>query len=429
MVSGLQQGILIQFDTLKTKISLPRDFFPVQLSPKRNIRLSYKKKSDTKDSMRFKLIIKKIEGSLNDKEEKEFQRWYWESPQHRQYFERVKSGLNRELDVVDVKKGWRDLQVKLVNKKHQKLKRVYWEVGVAASILLLIATTFSLTNSASEPNPYDEIVQQEIAPGSPKAILTLENGETLVLNEKTEIIEPYVVSHGNSITYTKETDAAVTERQYNTLSVPRGGEFSLTLSDRTQVWLNSETKIKYPTRFLPDEPRQVELVFGEAYFDVTHSSENGGSSFEVMTGDQKITVLGTKFNIQAYRDEKIYTTLVSGKVTVNTEQKLVELTPGLQSIVSRDLSSDQIHIRKVDVDQVVAWVNGYFKFDRMPLDKMMTILGRWYDLDVVYLSPEKKNLLFSGELKRTSNINGLLVNLQKTGDIEFEIQRKQLKIK
>src|SRR5690606_33390781 len=145
------------------------------------------------------------------------------------------------------------------------------------------------------------------------------------------------------------------------LTIPRGGQFNVVLSDGTEVWLNSDTQLKYPVNFVEGQDREVELVFGEAYFDVSPSTEHGGSKFKVMNNAQEVEVLGTEFNIKAYRDDiNVYTTLVEGKVVVGNGDLKQYLTPNQLSHLN--LENNSIKVRVVDVNVETSWKKGIFTF-------------------------------------------------------------------
>ena len=209
----------------------------------------------------------------------------------------------------------------------------------------------------------------------------------------------------------------------NFLTVPRGGQFSLNLEDGTKVLLNSDSKIKYPVKFIKGKKRQVELLYGEAFFEVSSSKNNNDSEFIVSTKTQKINVIGTKFNIKAYNEDDIVTTtLVEGKVKVENGKNQILLLPNQQSKV--DSKSTNIIVSDIDVFQQISWISGLFSFNDTSLENIMNTLSRWYDLEFVFKSANKKNLIFSGILERTKSIEDILFIIEKTSssnEINFEI--------
>lgn len=221
------------------------------------------------------------------------------------------------------------------------------------------------------------------------------------------------------------------ELAYNSLTVPRGGQFFVKLSDGTQVWLNSDSKLKYPVKFQEGKARNVEVVYGEAYFKVSPSTEHNGASFNVLTKSQIINVLGTEFNIKAYDgDDEIVTTLVEGKIRVEKGKKSKVLKPYQQSKIRHN--ADIIKILDIeDLSQEISWINGLITFNEQSLDEIMKILSRWYDVDVIFETAEQKRFVFTGILERTKSIENILKLIETTseGQIKFEIEDKTITFK
>jgi transmembrane sensor len=223
-------------------------------------------------------------------------------------------------------------------------------------------------------------------------------------------------------------DAVQTRRrshiQYNEIEIPRGGEYQLTLSDGTKVWLNSETTIKFPVVFSSNS-REVYLLNGEAYFDVT---ENKNSPFIVHTSKMDVNVLGTSFNVRAYSDEKeTTTTLVSGKVQVREADSKAEytITPNEQA----SLTGSGMNIRKVDVNRYIAWKNGRIFFEGNTLEEIFNDLGRWYDIEVDFEDSAASDLRFSVDVERYDNLSEILEILELTQKVEFKVVENTLKIR
>ncbi len=309
-----------------------------------------------------------------------------------------------------------------------KVKRVF--KYVAALVIgigigyMYISDDFSLLknkniNTKIEPAKADI----KIEPGIDKAILTLENGSEVVLGKGKSVKLKGLLANGKKLVYeTKVSKKNIP--QYNYLTIPRGGHFFVQLSDGTKVWLNSDSKLKYMVNFIEGQTRNVELVYGEAYFDVSQSINHNGDSFKVKTRTQEIEVLGTEFNIKAYRNEdNIYTTLVEGKVTVSNGIKHKFLKPSEQSLINTNRQG--IIIRKVDkLFDEIAWKNGYFSFKHKSMKEIMKTLSRWYDTDYIFKDSEKENKVFTGVLDRESTIDQILTYIQMTNEISFQIKNK-----
>jgi transmembrane sensor len=209
------------------------------------------------------------------------------------------------------------------------------------------------------------------------------------------------------------------------LKIPRGGEFYLTLSDNTKVWLNSETTLKYPVEFAGEE-RRVELT-GEAFFEVEKDAER---PFRVVSDEQVVEVLGTSFNISSYpEDSVILTTLVEGKVNVflgENPETSQTLLPKHQSFLAR--GEDRIMQREVDVSEYVAWKDGEFYFRDQSLENIMKTLSRWYDIDVVFNEPQAKDILFTGHLERYENFERILNLIQRTNEVSYSEEGRTITI-
>lgn len=314
--------------------------------------------------------------------------------------------------------------------KTSKIKKVHtfnknYFKYAAAVIILLITIPFIFNKITKDENNVPAIINHTIAPGSDKAVLTLEDGNQIKLKKGVNYSNNNVRSNGENLIYNTSEESEETKITYNYLTVPRGGQFYVELADDTKVWLNSESKIKYPTTFIKGKLRAVELLYGEAYFDVSKSVNYERAGFNVKTKTQDVKVLGTQFNIKAYpSDDLIYTTLIEGEVLVSNGVESAHLNPGFQSRVS--IKNDNLNISKVDVSYETAWRNGLFMFKNERLDNIMATLSRWYDVEVTFNDQTKKNLIFSGQLKRTSNINDMISKIEKTGDIEFNIKNKKI---
>lgn len=374
--------------------------------------------------MDFKLILKKLNNTLTEEEKVLFNNWYNESQDHKNYFKKVKANYPNNLQSIDTKKGWKTVESKIDSPRKNKS---FWKYGVAASLLLFMAISIIFINK-NDAHYNNVIVTSDISAGTDKAVLTLEDGTTITLNKGEHFSGQHLNSNGEQIIYKQETSIQP-ETEYNFLTVPLGGEFYVELSDNTKIWLNSGSKLKYPVTFKEGETRAIELLYGEAYFDVSPSTEHNGSSFIIHTKNQDIEVLGTAFNIRAYsEDDNIYTSLVEGKVNIKTNTNSEELIPNQQSIVNKKTNS-LIKIPIQNIDKEIAWKNGHFIFDNKPLKDIMTILSRWYDISFEFENSNKQNMAFSGVLDRDENIDDLLNNFQKTGEVSFNVIDRKIIVK
>lgn len=328
---------------------------------------------------------------------------------------------------INKKEDWKKIKKRI---KVPVLKLVILKYTSTVAVIAIVASIFFYKNdvltSPQETTPL--IIKSTINPGTNKAILVLGSGEEVVLGNGSNYKTNTINSNGEKITYDKG-NSNLEEIANNYLIVPRGGEYTVQLSDGTKVWLNSDSKLKYPVTFVDGKVRKVELVYGEAYFEVSPSTLHKGSKFEVFTKKQTVQVIGTQFNIKAYPDENnIYTTLVEGKVAVTIANNEQFLAPKEQS--NYNLVNNSIQISKVDIYSAVAWKEGFFSFRAMPLNEIMKVLSRWYNVDVTFSNKKLEKVKFNGVLRKDQDITKILETIKITKSINsYDINNKQIIIK
>ena len=285
----------------------------------------------------------------------------------------------------------------------------------------------NIFNTSIDTTPVIVNTDSTIEPGTDKATLTLEDGSVVVLEKGESFQTQNANSNGEEIIY-KRGKQNTTKVTYNYLTIPRGGQFYIVLSDGTKVWLNSESQLKYPISFITGETRNVELVYGEAYFDVSPSTAHNGAKFIVKNNAQEVEVLGTEFNIKAYKDEtNVYTTLVEGKVVVSALNKIKTLLPNEQ--LSLNLSTSTMVSTSVDVYRVISWKEGVFSFKDKPLKDIMMVISRWYDVKVVFVNEALEKMTFKGSLDKKLSIEEILSIISGTTNINYEINNKTILLK
>jgi len=288
-------------------------------------------------------------------------------------------------------------------------KTAFKLTAMAASLLLLISISLivSKTNPLKIETP--QVAHKEILIGSDKATLTLEDGSVIALEKGKSYAKGNASSNGEKLVYNSNGKSVAIAN--NLLTIPRGGQFFVQLADSTKVWLNSESQLRYPVAFVDGQTRQVELVYGEAYFEVSPSTKHKGSRFKVKTQEQNVEVIGTEFNIKAYRDEPaIYTTLVEGVVAVSNAAKKQILTPSQQSKITE--YNGNISVSEVDVYNEISWRKGLFVFKGMPLKDIARVLSRWYDVDIVFADPALGNVKFNGVLNKNQKLEDILTTIK-----------------
>lgn len=213
------------------------------------------------------------------------------------------------------------------------------------------------------------------------------------------------------------------ENEFNELLIPKGRSYSVVLSDGSKLWVNAESSVKYPVRFSSSERRV--FISGEAYFEVV---EDSSRPFIVETNGYDVKVLGTSFNVSAYEeDNNIATTLVSGSVSIISDNKDYIIKPGEQ--LSFDKASKSTEIIEVDVDLYTLWKDNLLKLDHMPMIELFKILKRRYDIEVYYTREEIKNKTFSGKIPLNDDLNIVLSQLSTVSNITFDIENRLIVVR
>lgn len=295
-----------------------------------------------------------------------------------------------------------------------------WKWAAAAAILVMLAAGSYLwfTSKPEQPEQTAGLKPPDIEPGRKGATLILANGSQVSLDSlQNGLVASQsgmdAILQNGELVYTPGKEPAG-EMVYNTISVPNGRVFQLTLPDGTKTWINSGSSVRYPVAFTGNQ-RQVEIT-GEAYFDVV---KNRKMPFRVRVYNKaEVEVLGTQFNINAYENEEtISTTLLEGsvKVTAGNMGSTVEpmqqlLSPGQQL----QLTEKGMSLTEPDIDKVIAWKNGLFNFEGMELKQVMKQIARWYDVEIIYKGkvPEGK---FYGKISRDISLAGLIKGFEGSG--------------
>lgn len=299
--------------------------------------------------------------------------------------------------------------------------------AIAASLVLFLAITIFYQNDKTNPIS-NTVAEQPIEIGTDKATLTLENGSTIALEKGKIYNNTNVDSNGENLVYHSDEND-LKEIVFNYLTIPRGGQFYVELSDGTKVWLNSESKLKYPVTFKEGQPRIVELVYGEAYFEVSPSTKHQGANFSVNSKGQTIEVLGTEFNVKAYQDEfNTYTTLVEGAIALDTNNERALLKPNQQAVVGQD--DKVISIKTLEVYNEISWKEGVFSFKGKTLKELMKVVSRWYNVDVVFENKALETVSFKGVLGKDQSIEDILSAITSASAIKsYEIKNKTIYLK
>jgi transmembrane sensor len=310
------------------------------------------------------------------------------------------------------------------------LKTSWFRYAAAILISVGVGSFVYIINQKEKPsvttiNPLP--LKNDVAPGGNKAVLTLADGTTIMLDSAAN----GKIANEDQATVIKTADGRIEYKAtgqkpnavaYNTMMTPRGGQFQLQLPDGSQAWLNAASSITYPTSF-NGKTREVSIS-GEVYFEIT---KNRRQPFIVRAGKQTIEVLGTHFNINIYTDETSQnTTLLEGSVRIKSVHTSLTLKPGQQGRLDPRTNNLSLAANP-DIEQVIAWKNGAFNFNRLSLKAVLQQLARWYDVEVVY-EEKMPEMTFRGEMGRDLNLSQVLKALNTLG-VKFEIEGNRLKVK
>jgi len=374
------------------------------------------------------LATKWLDNTITPTEQAEFAAWY-------------NAGQEKPVDVpssfAESEEGLRERilnkikrDIKINNNPFRKIMPPW--LGTAAAILLfaggLMCYYAHIHRRAKTPAfaHRNSQLKNDAGPGGNKAVLTLANGSKINLND----VKYGVLANQGQTVLKKDKDGRIIYESphgkakdstaiFNTITIPKGGQFQVVLSDGSKVWLNSLSSITFPAAFSKTE-RRVSIT-GEVYFEV---AKNKRLPFRVVAGRQTVEVLGTHFNINAYADESaIKTTLVEGSVKITADAESALLVPGQQANILHS-AGGKISINSVDTDDVLAWTTGNFQFEKAEIPLIMREAARWYDVDVRYDGqlPQRR---FTGSISRSVNLSELLKMLKYTG-IHFKIEGKTI---
>ncbi len=315
------------------------------------------------------------------------------------------------------------------DKKEKKQGMLWMKYAAAVLVVLGLGTSVWVYNS----NPKEELTTKKIAqvipelkPGTNKATLTLDNGSKIDLDKEGIVVANNQINYSDGsqlMGADQNENTPLNQTEYLSLTTPYGGEYQVVLSDGTKVWLNADSRLRYPVDFATDK-RVVELE-GEAYFEVAKMK---GKPFVVKTQNQEVNVLGTHFNINSYGYEAgVKTTLLEGSIAVSRKINSGDsetlqsqmLVPGQQSFVSQTLK--EISVKKVNTIEAIDWKEGLFIFNDEPIQSITKRLAKWYNVKFVYEGDFSK-VRFVGNYAREKSLNNLLNNIELTGLVHFKVE-------
>lgn len=363
------------------------------------------------------LIVAFIKGEISREELEVLDEWMEEAEENKALFvsfmdevvfeEEKKWYDNKRLDVIFT-------NIKARKQKLQRRQHIRWYAAAAACVAIVFSV-FIFNHREEAPVVADA---STISVGKQMAYLLLSSGEKVVLQEHlrdtitTGGSHRQIILNNGKVEIENTPGDTVVDEEYHTMEVPRGAEYNLTLSDGTKVWLNADTRLKFPTHFNSGK-RYVELT-GEAYFQVSRDETR---PFIVHSGDIDVRVLGTEFCIRNYTDKATLATLVKGSVEVTDfVGRQMILKPGQQTVTANGYTS----VRDVETIYYTSWKDGYFIFENTPLEEIMEELSLWYDCQYFFQNTAAAELRITARLKKYDEIDVLLGILSKTNEIQIE---------
>lgn len=368
-----------------------------------------------------RIMAQSVSGTADAEQRRVLEQWALRSPANiAVYRQAMDGGLTDSLKNVAVDPAREKAAIDAKIRRRSLRRRISWSTAAAASVAFVVALVFAGRMGS---------VPQGIAPGGSVAILELGDGRQVRLDTlQNALIEQHVTraslsAHGQLVCLPTESisEAAIT----NTLHVPRGGEYMITLIDGTRVWLNAGSSLEYQLRFDGTE-RRVKLS-GEGYFEVAHDADR---PFVVETREQALTVLGTKFNITAYaEDVATVTTLCEGSVRVAARRSGSEVRLGAGEQAQLQGGGSEFSVSQVDAAGFARWKDGMFVFDERGLVQAMQDIARWYDIGVDAGDIDPHAIVFKGNLPKYEDLDKLLGMIEQIAPVRFHMRGRVLHVK
>jgi ferric-dicitrate binding protein FerR (iron transport regulator) len=362
------------------------------------------------------LISKYLIGKLSEEERETLDNWMVD-PYNQLQFDKITNAQSfldkvEKYDKYNAKKAW-----KKIEKSKRKSLRV-WLAYAAVTIIPLCIGALILEMSTFDKGE-NYFSSHDIEISSDEIMLSTNDGDYVLGKSDTTLFvdDVNIKTDSEQLSYSSMIASKSSPKLvYNTLKTPKGGKYKLVLSDGTVVWLNSETKFRYPVNFIADK-REVFVEEGEVFFDVV---SNKKKPFIVNFNDKKVQVLGTEFNVKSYDDEENdLITLVEGSIKLITEHSTVELLPNQQAVVNK--SNNNMQIKPVEALFYTAWKDNIYLYKSQTLNTIITDLERDFDIKVFYQNEDLKNEKFSLKISRKHSFEAIFSALEKTHEIDIEI--------
>lgn len=377
---------------------------------------------DTGKHIDWEIISKSFRGELTGAEREKLDTWLAESERHRDFYERASRGgvsdpaEGLERRVLSAQKTEMMRKAREMTDRRMRRRQIRFAWYAAAVVLPLAIAVGMWMNMNRDTGKV--VVAERVQPGSGRVVLELNDGRTYFLDTarvvETGIEGSLAKAEQKSLVYEKQESE---ELVYNKMTVPRAGEYSLTLSDGTRVWLNSDTEIRYPVAFGKD--RRMVFLSGEAYFEVEKDAER---PFFVVVDDMEIKVYGTSFNVNTHHAGRVQTTLVEGRVGIRVKSTGAETMLKPRQMAEFNAGQQDVEVRDVDTYYYTAWKNGEFVFENETIEEIVDRLCRWYDMKVFYTGDEVKEKRFTGVIARFTDVADVLHLIGETATVQFNLK-------
>ena len=373
-------------------------------------------------------LIAFLSGELDEREEENVRVWLEASPENRNAYESLMKDYLRIRWVQEDVHIREEQAKKIIFSSLKKKRNLTPYYGVAASIAVLLIVTLFFFIREDKQIVSEKLVTSEIKPIQSKAILVLSTGEQIQLTKSTQKIQEQdgsvlKIDSVMGVQYDSLSTKRAEKPIYNKIVVPRGGEYFVTLSEGTKVWLDADSELEYPVFFSGDF-REVKLK-GNAYFCVTKKNDK---PFVVRAGEFSLKVYGTEFNVNAYDLQNIETVLVNGSIGFKANISTPERMMAPNELAVSDSRTGLSEIHQVDIYPYIAWKNQNIVFVNERLESIMEKMARWYDVTVFFQDESLKDLRFDCNMRRYTDIRDLFFFLEKTSNARFALNGRTVVI-
>ena len=373
-------------------------------------------------------LIAFLSGELDEREEENVRVWLEASPENRNAYESLMKDYLRIRWVQENVQIREEQAKKIIFSSLKKKRNLTPYYGVAASIAVLLIVTLFFFIREDKQIVSEKLVTSEIKPIQSKAMLVLSTGEQIQLTKSTQKIQEQdgsvlKIDSVMGVQYDSLSTKRAEKPIYNKIVVPRGGEYFVTLSEGTKVWLDADSELEYPVFFSGDF-REVKLK-GNAYFCVTKKNDK---PFVVRAGEFSLKVYGTEFNVNAYDLQNIETVLVNGSIGFKANESTPERMMEPNELAVSDSRTGLSEIHQVDIYPYIAWKNQNIVFVNERLESIMEKMARWYDVTVFFQDESLKDLRFDCNMRRYTDIRDLFFFLEKTSNARFALNGRTVVI-